>query len=255
MVELGIKNERASMYADIAKYDYFNQARWSVADTMNFAIGQGQHEYTPIQMANFIAMLANGGYKYNVSVVKKSKSIENGQITEYPEELIERVQLRNYDNLEHIKAGMHQVTTTGSVSSTFDKLPVNVAAKTGTAQKTGKIPPADEVEYLKTHLSKFGVSLKQVEEKTLQLKNENKNNAKYMDDAFVMREAIKQINPKIKDKDIDQFKSNYDSFTWFVGFAPYEDPQIAVAILFHRGGSGGFGAPIFRRLCRIYGFK
>ena len=45
-------------------------------------------------MANFIAMLANGGYKYNVSVVKKSKSIENGQITEYPEELIERVQLR-----------------------------------------------------------------------------------------------------------------------------------------------------------------
>ena len=35
MVELGIKNERASMYADIAKYDYFNQARWSVADTMN----------------------------------------------------------------------------------------------------------------------------------------------------------------------------------------------------------------------------
>ncbi len=252
MVELGIKKEKASIYTDIAKYNYFNQARWSVADTMNFAIGQGEHEYTPIQMANFMAILANGGYKYNVGVVKKSKSIENGQIKEYPAELIERIKLKDYNNLNHIKIGMHQVTTIGSVRSTFDKLPVDVAAKTGTAEKTGKIPPVDEVKYLETHLSRFGVSSKQVEEKMLQLKNENKNSAKYMDDAFVMREAIKQINPRVRDKDIDQFKSDYDSFTWFVGFAPYEDPQIAIAILIPQGGSGGYGAPIFREIVAEY---
>ncbi|HZJ76108.1 MAG TPA: penicillin-binding transpeptidase domain-containing protein, partial [Oscillospiraceae bacterium] len=153
MMELGIKKEKAGMYTDIAKYNYFNQAKWSVADTMNFAIGQGQHEYTPIQMANFIAILANEGYKYNVGVVKKSKSIENGRIKEYPTELIEKIELKNYDNLDYIKTGMHQVTTIGSVRSTFDKLPVNVAAKTGTAEKTGKIPPTDEIKYLQTHLS------------------------------------------------------------------------------------------------------
>ena len=147
---------------------------------------------------------------------------------------------------------MQQVTSIGSTRLTFDKLPVDVAAKTGTAQKTGKIPPVDEVEYLKTHLSRYGVSLKQVEEKMLQLKNKNKNSAKYMDDAFVMREAIKQINPGIKDKDIDQFKSDYDSFTWFTGFAPYEDPQIAIAILIPQGGSGGYGAPIFREIVAEY---
>lgn len=252
MVELGIKKEKASIYTDIAKYNYFNQARWSVADTMNFAIGQGEHEYTPIQMANFMAILANGGYKYNIGVVKKSKSIENGQIKEYPAALIERIKLKDYNNLNHIKIGMHQVTTIGSVRLTFNKLPVDVAAKTGTAEKAGKIPPVDEVKYLETHLSRFGVSSKQVEEKMLQLKNKNKNSAKYMDDAFVMREAIKQINPGIRDKDIDQFKSDYDSFTWFVGFAPYEDPQIAIAILIPQGGSGGYGAPIFREIVAEY---
>ncbi len=252
IVELGVKKEKAGVYTDAAKYNYYNQAKWSVSDTMNFAIGQGEHAYTPIQMANFMSILANGGYKYNVSVINKFKSIENGQIEEFPTEMIEKIELNDYNNLDLVKVGMHQVTTIGSTRLTFDKLPVDVAAKTGTAQKTGKIPPADEVKYLKTHLSRFGVSLTQVEEKMLQLKNKNKNSAKYMDDAFVMREAIKQINPGIKDKDIDQFKPDYDSFTWFTGFAPYEDPQIAIAILIPQGGSGGYGAPIFREIVAEY---
>lgn len=252
IIDLGVKKEKASIYTDVAKYNYFNQAKWSIADTMNFAIGQGEHAYTPIQMANFMALIANGGYKYNISVVNKSKSIKTGEIRDYPTELIERIQLKDYNNLNPIRLGMHQVTAIGSVRTTFDKLPVNVAAKTGTAQKSGKIPPVDEVEYLKTHLSKFGVSLKQVEDKMLELKEENKNNARYMDDAFVMREAIKEINTKIKDKDLDQFKANYDNFTWFTGFAPYEDPQIAIAILIPQGGSGGYGAPIFREIVAEY---
>ena len=154
--------------------------------------------------------------------------------------------------MDIVKTGMNQVATMGSTRQTFDKLPVDVAVKTGTAQKSGKIPPADEVEYLKTHLSKLGISAKQVEEKMMQLMSANKNSAKYMDEASVMREAIKQINPKIKDKDIDQFKPDYDNFTWFTGLAPYEDPQIAIAILIPQGGSGGYGAPIFREIVAEY---
>ncbi len=252
MLELGIKKEKASIYTDVAKYSYFNQAKWSVADTMNFAIGQGQHAYTPIQMANFMAILANGGYRYNIGIVNKSKSTKDGKIEEYPPELIEKIELKDYNNLDIVKTGMNQVATMGSTRQTFDKLPVDVAVKTGTAQKTGKIPPVDEVEYLKTHLSKFGISVKQVEEEMMQLMSTNKNNAEYMDKASVMREAIKQINPRIKDKDIDQYKSDYDNFTWFTGFAPYEDPQIAIAILIPQGGSGGYGAPIFREIVAEY---
>lgn len=252
IIDLGIKKERASILTDVVKYNYFNQAKWSIADTMNFAIGQGEHAYTPIQMANFMAMIANDGHKYKISVVNKSKSIETGQVTDYPSQLLERIGLKDYNNLKPIKLGMHEVTTIGTSRSTFSNFPVKVAAKTGTAQKSGKIPPADEVEYLKNHMARFGVSLKQVEEKMAQLKEENKNDAKYMDDAFVMRESIKKINSKIKDKDLDQFKANYDNFTWFTGFAPYDDPQIAVAVLIPQGGSGGYGGPIFREIVAEY---
>ncbi len=250
--DLGIKEEKVDIYTDVIKYNYFNQAKWSIADTMNFSIGQGEHSYTPIQMANFMAILANGGYRYKVSVVDKTKSVKTGEITEYPSELIERIELNDYDNLNEIKKGMHEVTATGSTRLYFDKLPIPVAAKTGTAQKSGKIPPLDEIEYLKTHLSKFGVTLQNVEAKMAELKTANPNSAKYMDDAFVMREAIKQLNPNIKDRDIDQYKEDYDNFTWFTGFAPYDDPQIAIAVLLPQGGSGGYGAPIFREIVAEY---
>jgi penicillin-binding protein 2 len=219
---------------------------------MNFSIGQGEHAYTPIQMANYMAIVANDGYNYKVSVVDKTKSIDNGNIQDYPPELIERIELKDYKNLEEIRVGMREVTETGSTRSYFNKLPIEVAAKTGTAQKSGKIPPIDEVEYLKTHLSKFGMSLQQVELKMEDLKNKNKDNARYRDDAFVMREAIKQLNSNIRDRDIDQFKEDYISFTWFTGYAPYDDPQIAVAILIPQGGSGGYGAPIMREIVAEY---
>ena len=37
--------------------------------------------------------------------------------------------------------------------------PISVAAKTGTAEKSGKIPTENEVEYLKSHMSSYGVSV------------------------------------------------------------------------------------------------
>lgn len=47
--------------ADMIKFDYLNQASWSNADSLNTVIGQGQNAYTPIQMARYMAMIANGG--------------------------------------------------------------------------------------------------------------------------------------------------------------------------------------------------
>ena len=45
-----------------------------------------------------------------------------------------------------------------TIKSIFDTLPVLVAAKTGTAEKSGKIPTENEVEYLKSHMASYGVS-------------------------------------------------------------------------------------------------
>jgi penicillin-binding protein 2 len=40
---------------------------------------------------------------------------------------------------------------------------------------------------------------------------------------------------------------------WFGGFAPYDDPEIAVVVMVENGGQGsGVAAPIFRRIIERY---
>lgn len=249
MLELGIKEEKVNIYTDIAKYSYFNQAKWSIADTMNFSIGQGEHSYTPLQINNYIATLANGGYRYNLSLIKKTQSFDEESIKEYPPELVEHIELKDYNNLNEIKHGMYLVNKTGTAKNYFNKLPIDVAGKTGSAQNMSKIPPLDEIAYLNQHLGAFGVSKAAVEEKIIQLREENQDNSRYQDEVYVMREAIKSLNSRAN---LDQFKADYDAYAWYTGFAPYEDPQIAVTVLIFQGGSGGYAAPIVREIVAEY---
>jgi penicillin-binding protein 2 len=44
----------------------------------------------------------------------------------------------------------------------------------------------------------------------------------------------------------------YDDFAWFVAFAPYDDPEIAVAVVIFQGGSGGYAAPLARDIIAQY---
>ncbi len=252
LLEMGIKTDVVNLFADVIKYNYFMQASWSIADTMNFSIGQGEHSYTPLQMANFMAILANGGYRNRVSVLQKIQSYDGSVVKEDPPELIERVEMNDYNNINEVNYGMHQVTTTGTARNYFTNFPIKVAAKTGTAQRSGKIPPLDEVQYMLSHLKSFGVNEQAVYERMELLREENKDDKLYLDDAYAMREAIKDLNPKIKNADIDQFKADYDNYAWFTGFAPYENPEIAISVLIFQGGSGGYGAPIFREIVAEY---
>lgn len=252
LIDMGLQADKASIFADLIKFTYFNQARWSKADTMNFSIGQGEHAYTPIQMTNYMAILANGGNRYKVSVLNKITDFEGNLISEHPPELIERIPMNDYSNLDEVNYGMYLVNTTGSARSYFSQFPIDVAGKTGTAQRSGKIPPLDEVEYLKQHLGAFGVTEADVYEQMEIMRTEDRDNPRIHDEAYVMREAIKQLNPRIKNADLDHFKEDYDNFAWYTGFAPYENPEIAISVLIFQGGSGGYGAPIFREIVAEY---
>jgi len=252
IVNLGIKTERANAITDLVKYSYYNQTYWSLADTMNFSIGQGSHAYTPLQMANYMATMANGGIRNQVSVVKhildqgenkKQSIVRNDPVV---------LTFQKENSLDHIKRGMLAATVTGGARSYFNQFPINVAAKTGTAQREGKIPPADEVIYLLEHLRYFNVLEEDVKNETQRLVRENKDNHLFKDEGYAMREAIKRLNPSIRNDDLDQFKSDYDNFSWFTGFAPYENPQIAISVLIFQGGSGGYGAPVFREIVAEY---
>lgn len=110
---------------------------WYEGDTMYAAIGQGNTQLTPIQLANYIATLVNGGTRYSTHLLKTVKSSDFSQVVEeYHPQAIDEIDL-NSDNLEAIKQGMKMVATEGSAASYFKDLPVTVGAKTGSAQVTG----------------------------------------------------------------------------------------------------------------------
>lgn len=258
LLDIGIKREyiekidNGEGWVDIIKYSYFNQAYWTEMDVLNLSIGQGEHQYTPIQMANYMAVLANGGTRYKVSVIDGIEDPLTGKFEKQEPEIIDQLELSNPADLDIIHEGMYLTTEEGTPWRYFRDFPVKVAGKTGTAQFTGKIPPKDEVEYLLKHLSRFQVTEAEVTAKMKELRAENPGEEKYLEDSNAMREAIKILNPRINNQELNQYKEDYDNYSWFVGFAPYEDPEIAVAVVVHQGGTGGYSAPIFREIAAEY---
>ena len=107
---------------------------WYEGETMYAAIGQGNTQVTPIQLANYVATLVNGGSHYKTHLLKTVKSGGASQeITEYEPELRDQLHL-DPANVEAVKKGMGMVASEGSVASYFQNLGVKVGVKTGTAQ-------------------------------------------------------------------------------------------------------------------------
>ena len=182
----------------VASREYANSigyTTWYPADTLSAAIGQSFNQFTPIQMARYISMVANGGKNVDVSIIK---SIINPDGTEVPKEEIESfvkdtVGTENEltedlniseENLDAIREGMKGVTSEpgGTAYSTFADFDIDIAGKTGSAQ-TGVEGEADG---------------------------------------------------------------------WFVGFAPFENPEIAIVVIVENGGHGNYTAEVVRDIMAEY---
>lgn len=122
-----------------------NQSEWYLGDTLSAAIGQSSNEFTPIQLANYISSLANGGTLNKVSIIKEianeTEQISNSEIEEYVKKITGvDFKSRNLNIKEEyikaIKEGMLSVTseTGGTASIVFRNSNIVVAGKTGTAQ-------------------------------------------------------------------------------------------------------------------------
>src|SRR5699024_10482324 len=95
--------------ADKIKYTYLSQAGWNISDSLYVTIGQGQSAYTPIQMANMVATMTNGGYRHNLTLIDSIKNYDNSEtVYEYTPDS-ERIELSDYEDLEHVKMGMKRV--------------------------------------------------------------------------------------------------------------------------------------------------
>ncbi|NLC69628.1 MAG: penicillin-binding protein 2, partial [Clostridiaceae bacterium] len=107
---------------------------WGKADTASSSIGQLYHAYTPLQLANYVAAIANGGKKYKPHLIKYITD-HNGKLVKETEIEYEQIPLKN-ETIEAVKAGMIAVANSidGTAVNIFRDLPYKVGAKTGTAE-------------------------------------------------------------------------------------------------------------------------
>ncbi len=164
----GIELEESSGVMAGPEYTESMGGTWYEGSVLSVAIGQESSQFTPIQLASYISTLVNGGTRKSTHLLKEIKSSDYSQIVEtYEPEVLSTIEIQD-KNLEAVKAGMLALTTDGSVRRYFQDLPVQVGAKTGSAQVSA------------------------------------------------------------------QTESN----AVFVCFAPYDDPEIALAMVVEHGGSG-----------------
>lgn len=167
---------------------------WNPGNTLNAAIGQGDNEFSPLQMARYISMLANGGHKVDVSIVKTIRNADGSEVSR--EEINQFVNKKlgleedssgdmniNQDYLNAVLEGMKSVTSDsgGTAYVRFKDFNISVGGKTGSAEA-----PNNQVH------------------------------------------------------------------AWFVGFAPFENPEIAIVVMVENGGHGNYTAEVVREIMAEY---
>lgn len=131
-------DEEAGVIGDAIAYYVINNLAVQIktpGQIISAAIGQGMSSYTPLQIANYVATLANGGTRYKLTLVDKITSPTGEVIKEYEPEIVETLDIPS-GFLEAIKQGMYQVNTysgNGTAYQAFGNFPIKVAGKTGTA--------------------------------------------------------------------------------------------------------------------------
>lgn len=158
---------------------------WYHGDTVQAAIGQSDNLFTPIQLANYVATLANGGKRYKTHFVKSIKSSDYEEVILEKDGEVAAEIGASQQNLRVVREGMLRL---GTRLPAFKELPFQVAAKTGTAESKAK------------------------------------------------------VNGKIE--------SGLNGF--MISFAPYDNPQIAVAIAIENLDSGSSNAPLMTEIYKAY---
>lgn len=165
-------------------WDYAG-SEWRIGDTLQSAIGQSDSVFSPLQLAEYCATVANGGSRYSASILKAIRTYDYSEkIYEREAEVLSEVDSADY-NWAAVHEGMYEVLHSwdnqANVEAWLD-CKWTVAGKTGTAQKGENI-----------------------------------------------------VNDGL-----------------FICYAPYDDPEVAIAVVVERGGSGASVQFIARNIMDAY---
>lgn len=120
--------------------------KWYLSDTLSAAIGQSYNAFSPLQMARYVSIVANGGNYINATVIKSIKDADGNEVSKdeirkYVNELLGQntdpvSDLKiSKETLDIVKAGMRLVTSPGGTAyAAFSSFGKSVAGKTGSAQ-------------------------------------------------------------------------------------------------------------------------
>ncbi len=108
---------------------------------VQMGIGQGDMLVTPLQVANMVASIANGGILYRPQIIEKITSIDGTAIQEFEPEVIREIPMKD-STLEAIKLGMELVIRDerGTAFRRFLGMNTPVYGKTGTATTSVEDP-------------------------------------------------------------------------------------------------------------------
>jgi len=127
---------------------------WKPGNSILLAIGQGDLEVTPVQMAVAYAAIANGGTVVQPHLGLKIVTSE-GKLVRKIDAKSKKLEMSPI-TLDAVRGGLRLAATQGTSAAVFNSYPVAVAGKTGTAEVYGKgdyawyasYAPADDPQYV-----------------------------------------------------------------------------------------------------------
>ena len=168
---------------------------WYQGDTAISSIGQGDNNYTPMQIARYISAIANGGTVVDPTIIKTilnpdGTEVSKEEIRNYTNEVLgvdttdDGIQI-SQESMDVAREGMRMAASEagGTAYNVFKNFKVEVAGKTGSAEAG----PNNETVH-----------------------------------------------------------------AWFVCFAPYENPEVAVVVMIENGGHGNYAAEVARDILNQY---
>jgi penicillin-binding protein 2 len=112
------------------------QQMWYAGETISVGIGQGYNAYTPLQLAQATATIANDGVMYRPHLVNYIENIRTGERTYVQREPVRTLAFKP-QHIAFIKNAMVGVNREGTGARAFAGAGYVSAGKTGTAQVVG----------------------------------------------------------------------------------------------------------------------